>query len=161
MNISADIWASVGSGDLSDQRLDRLAGPIPSPAPWLGAVHRRLRESMVPSGKELDNDGRWLSKEAAFAANAFFSSLSDVLPGEPYVYSSNDGDVVAEFKAPYGRMTSVVSSNGVVTLATLRNDEPIVRNLRFGDHGYGAMRNELRSLTAMLVTGRRRGAMDP
>lgn len=152
-SLTANPIISIASNDLRDNRLGVVSGPSTVPAAWLPGVERRISQSIVPAGNEQDNDGRWLSRETASAARAFFQSLSDVLPGEPYVYSSRGGELVAEFKAKHGTMTSVVSKDFVVTLASVYGQEPVTLRLMFGGSGFAAMRKDLQPITDMLETG--------
>ena len=48
-----------------------------------------------------------------------FEAASDVLPGEPYIYSSVDGDLVAEFKDSYGRLTTIIGPTFTIGFAVV------------------------------------------
>src|SRR5258707_325256 len=92
---------------LSDFRPETLIyTPTPIGPHWLASTRKRIRTSIMPNYQAGANDGRWLSQEVADAADAFFRETADLLPGEPFIYSSRLGDLVAEFKAEHGTMTS-------------------------------------------------------
>jgi hypothetical protein len=100
------------------------------------------------------NDGCWLSRDVADAANAFFQKTADLLPEEPFIYSSQRGDLVAEFKAERGTMTSIVSPTFVVLFAVI-DGMPLERRVLEG----GDVREQVLQLTGMLRTGLH-GAVD-
>jgi hypothetical protein len=87
------------------------------PAIWLATVQDRIRRSIIPHGQE--NDGRYLDKEIVSAAVTFFEQTSDLLPSEPHIYSSNRGDLVADFRAVDGSMTGIISKDFAVLLRSL------------------------------------------
>ena len=70
----------------------RVAGPVPVAAAWLSDVTRRIRDSIVPEERRSENQGQWLNREIAISAITFFELTSDVLPGEPHIYSALSGD---------------------------------------------------------------------
>ena len=78
----------------------QAGGPLPVRASWLSNVERRIRGSIPTSSEPLSNTGRWLEPQLAWQAINFFQATSDILPGEPYVYASLMGDLIAEFKGP-------------------------------------------------------------
>jgi hypothetical protein len=88
-----------------------------TPAPWLGAVQRRLNASIGLEGIEGRNDGAWLIKEVVSNANSVFDAASNLFPSEPYLYGSRAGDLVAEFEGKEGRMTMVVTKEALITFA--------------------------------------------
>jgi hypothetical protein len=136
----------------SDNRPDLLIGPVPIPADWLATVERRIRESINPYDVEYVNDGRWLTSTIAMQAMRFFQSTSDVLPGEPYIYSSMQGDLVAEFRAVHGSITSIIGTTSVVAFAVV-NGEVVKEKLEFRSENLAAARQELKRLTDKLRTG--------
>jgi hypothetical protein len=89
-----------------------------------------------------------MSQDIADAASDFFQETADLLPGEPFVYSSQGGDLVAEFKAKHGTMTSIVSSTFVLLFAVV-DGVPVERKLFNGSD----MREEVQRLTGLLYTG--------
>lgn len=136
----------------SDNRSDMLDGPIPISASWLGLVERRIRDSICPDEVEYINDGRWLSVDVALHAMNFFQNTSDVLPGEPYIYSSTRGDLVAEFKASCGSMTGIVGTNSVIAFAVVGDTIIKKENLELSNDKLAETRQELQRLTEKLNT---------
>jgi hypothetical protein len=91
-------------------------GPLPVRASWLANVERRILGSIPFTGAEpLPQTGRWLEPEVAGQAINLFQVMSDILPGEPYVYASLKGDLVAEFKAPKGKLTTIVGKSSLTS----------------------------------------------
>lgn len=128
--------------------------PIEPAANWLSRVQRRINYSLQPSGREQENHGQWLTPETAAAANAFFQLVSDVLPGEPHIYSSSSGDeLIAEFKAPHGVMNAVISPKVFVALAVLEDGEPVPSRLEWTAAEPSAVRGALRKITQQLRDG--------
>jgi hypothetical protein len=133
---------------------DLIHGPIPVKPEWLASTQRSIRSSIVPYGRDAMNDGRWLRQHIADAASSFFQETADLLPGEPYVYSSQGGDLVAEFKAKHGTLTSIVSSTFVLLFAVV-DGVPVERKLFNGSD----VRAEVQRLTGLLYTGQH-GALE-
>lgn len=104
---------------LSDMHLGALTGPTPIPAEWLPIIERRIRDSLLPYGIEYVNDGRWLNLNVGRRAMRLFEVTSDVLPSEPYIYSSANGDLVAEFKDSYGSLTTIIGSTFIIAFAVI------------------------------------------
>lgn len=144
---------------LSEQRLDDLVGPTPIPAPWLPALEQRIRESIAPSDADYVNDGQWLRPNIAGEAMRFFQGTSDVLPGEPYIYTLLNGDLVAEFRAAHGNVTSIVQTTSVITFAVI-DGQLLDRKLELRNDNLAAARQELQRLTNELRTGEH-GALEP
>lgn len=92
----------------SDLPLDSLNGPILVAADWMPVAIQQILDS-VPGMFVPENDGAWLDAQIASNALAFLEATSDVLPTfDPYLYTSLDGDLVVEFSAPRGKLTSVI-----------------------------------------------------
>ena len=87
-----------------------LIAPLDIPAVWLRNVEQRLLSSVEKSGEELAAGLDSLPQALAEAGLRFFQVASDVLPGEPYLYRSRLGDLVAEYRGPNGQMTTVIGS---------------------------------------------------
>jgi hypothetical protein len=132
---------------------NEIRGPSTGPASWLASVERRIRNSIVPEGREAQNDGRWLTYDIANAATVFFQTASDVLPSEPYIYSSLAGELVAEFKAEHGTMTSLISKTQLISLAVV-DGLPIETRIDLGVLSSSTIRKELNSIMIMLRTGK-------
>ncbi len=93
-----------------------------------------------------------MTEDIATSASAFFEMTSDVLPSEPYIYSSQNGDLVAEFDASHGTMTGIIAKNLVVLFAVV-DGVPIERRVVLGSDSPRPLRRELQYLTEMLRTG--------
>src|SRR5690242_194424 len=99
----------------SDQKLGEIVGPVPIAARWISTIQRRIKQS-VPSRvtTTIEGEGGWLDSDIAAYAVCFFNAVSDVLPAsEPYLYTSNNGDLVAEFAGRDGKLTSVIGKAAV------------------------------------------------
>jgi len=81
--------------------------PNPKRPAWFSTTIAEIRASV--SHAYSAHDGQWLNQNVANAATDFFGSTADLLPGKPYIYSSIDGDLVAEFTTPNGTLTSIIS----------------------------------------------------
>jgi hypothetical protein len=149
-----DLVLETPRPQLSDTKPENLIqAPSRISSQWLAAVQERVQNSIVPKDCESENDGRWLTEDIATSASAFFEMASDVLPNEPYIYSSQDGDLVAEFGATHGTMTGIIAKNHVVLFAVV-DGVPIESRLVLGSDDSRPLRRELQHLTEMLHTGR-------
>ncbi|MEQ1756694.1 MAG: hypothetical protein ABL986_00110 [Vicinamibacterales bacterium] len=122
--------------------------PQQLPPNWLEETERVINASIDRDSEGFSEDGRWLKQEVAAAANDFFREAADLLPSEPYVYSSRQGDLVAEFKAPHGSLTTVVSQHFVVLFAAV-DEVAIQRKILLP----GDLRRELTQVMQPLMTG--------
>lgn len=120
----------------------------PVPPTWLENTQRAIRESRAPSDSEATGDGRWLSQSVANAAHDFFENTGDLLPDEPYIYSSRQGDLVAEFKAQHGSLTAIVASTFVLLFAVV-DGQPFERRVSESQN----LRAEVQGLTDALRSG--------
>jgi hypothetical protein len=122
---------------------------LTAPSNWLSHVESRIRESIMPYESDEYEPAEWLTAEAAMAAIGFFQSSVDDLPGEPHIYATNKGDLVAEFESPNGTLTSVVTEQRTILFAvTNENPEaPIEKVIRRGSNTF---HDELRSVTKHL-----------
>lgn len=132
----------------------RIYIPSPIKPAWFANIQKRIRASVKSNYRAETNDGQWISQEVADAAGTFFLRTADLLPGEPFIYSSRLGDLVAEFKGEHGTMTSIVSPTFALLFALI--DGVSVERRVFED---GDVREEIRQLTGMLRMGLH-GAMD-
>lgn len=131
------------------QSLPALRVSRPLVAPWLSNVKRRINDSITPSGREESNEGQWISGEIAEVAKNFFEAVSDVLPGEPEIYNSGTGDLVAEFKASHGSLTTILSRTSLVLFAA--SDSSILeRTLPLGRANSAALRKVLDAVKSEL-----------
>jgi hypothetical protein len=105
----------------------------------------------------LAGNGRWLPQATAIAALKFFEAASDLLPGEPYIYGSPLGDLIAEFEGEKGTLTSVIGPN-ITLLFAIIGGIPIKRTVS-PEGGERELRSELRELAESLRTGKH-GALE-
>jgi hypothetical protein len=127
-----------------------LSPSRPADAPWFRLVERRITRSALPD-VNTKNDGRWLTLDSTKAAMDFFGSTSDLLPGEPYIYGSQKGDLVAEFTAVHGTLTSIVTP-GFTLLFAVVDGVPIEKRIP-RESSNSVLRSELKQLTELLRTG--------
>jgi hypothetical protein len=130
-----------------------LLGPTAIAPRWIATVQDRIFTSVVPNNQIGNHGGKWIEQAVATAASSFFERTGDLLPGEPFIYSSRFGDLVAEFQSEAGTMTAIVSdtftllyssSEGVSVEKKVSEGEnardavrEIVKNLRRSDHRNG------------------------
>jgi len=136
-----------------------VIGPRPAPTVWLQNIERRIRNSVVPVGKEHENDGRWLSSEMATAATAFFQLASDVLPGEPHIYSSLSGELIAESKTRHGVMNAVISPRTFVALPVIDGDPQETTRIEWTAANPARLRDTLKQISEKLRNGEHGRAM--
>lgn len=86
---------------------------------WLPIIQRRIRDSILPPDLT-ETDGCYLTREIAAAGTDFFATTAAVLPGEPYLDSTYQGDLVAEFSAAHGNLTAIVSTEFVLLFAATK-----------------------------------------
>ena len=123
---------------------------LSTPNSWLSGLEARIRESVLPAEYEGEPSTEWLNESAANAAIAFFRAGADLLPGEPHIYATKSGDLVAEFETAKGSMTTVVSDKETIVFAVLSENphNPIQRVIQRGSNEIG---KELRSVTKELT----------
>lgn len=130
--------------------------PRPPGASWFPLVKRRISESST-TDPNLARSGSWLPQATAIAALRFFEAASDLLPGEPYIYGSPLGDLVAEFDGEKGTLTSVTGPNLTLLFAII-GGIPIKRTVT-AEGGERELRSELKELAESLRTGKH-GALE-
>ena len=84
---------------------------------WLARVEQRIRNSVEPAGKAVENEGQWLPSNIVEVALPFLREVAETFPCEPFIYSSNRGDLIAEFDASPYRMTMVITPKSVLIYA--------------------------------------------
>jgi hypothetical protein len=131
-----------------------IRGLCPTGPQWLSTVQQRIASSVVPIGiTEGQNNGRWITQDIADAGAEFFQATSDLLPGEPFIYSSQGGDLVAEFESSAGTLTAIVSRQFVILFASIAGCL-FEKKIEPGPDGLGVLRRELEGLAEKLVPGR-------
>lgn len=125
---------------------------LPFPNSWLPVVESRIRASIMPADSDGPPFGEWLTEDSARAAIAFLRAGEDVLPTEPHIYGTDDGDFVAEFELPEGRLTSVVSDDDTTLFAVYsdRSAPPVHDVIHRGSNQY---RNQVVSFTKNFMAG--------
>jgi hypothetical protein len=139
----------------SDSRLSPVLGPTQIAAKWMSALARRILDSVPARPIPAPHDEGFLDPEIASKAVIFFRETSDLLPmSEPYIYTSLDGDLVAEFVEQQGKLTNVISKNTVSSFVVSEVGMfKATENLPFED--INRARKELQKVTAQLRTGAR------
>ena len=122
-----------------------LYGSTPIAPAWVQSTKKSLRESITLNADQLATDLRWISADTASAALSFFDRTADLLPGEPTMYRSHAGDLVAEFTAERGTLTAIVSTSFVVLFSVV-NGEPVERYV----DEMAILRNEVAEVTSRL-----------
>jgi hypothetical protein len=95
---------------------------------WLPIIEQRINDSVLPVEYEANRQiacqsGEWLEEDVARSAIDFFFKIGDLLPNEPYIYSSKSGQLVAEFEKGAFPITAVVSPD-LHTLMAIEPDGP-------------------------------------
>lgn len=116
---------------------------------WLGKVEKRIRDSIIPFDCKEQNDGRWLNENVAISAISFFQNVADLLPLEPFIYSSRKNDLVAEFEFARGKLTCVVSPEFVLLFADT-NGCPTSEKINFTEIDEVEIRKKVREITGKL-----------
>jgi hypothetical protein len=134
----------------SDEKLGSITGPVAIPAKWIGTIERRIQQS-VPDPTILNvNDEGWLDSDIATYALCFFDTTSDVLPtSEPYLYTTLNGDLVAEFAGRHGKLTNVISKGAVNSFAIV-NGQMMKTTINFPLDNVAKARQELMQITEQL-----------
>ena len=127
-------------------------------SPWLPSVERRIENSIIPKEYEYLGSSEWLQEDVGQSALRFFQSTADLLPGEPFIYASQSGALVAEFKSPVGTLTTIISPSTIIFFATKANqpDGPIERTL---NRGTNRLREEVKEIVQKLLVSH--GQMAP
>lgn len=116
---------------------------------WLVSTENVIQGS-IGGDLALDDpsqEGRWLTQAVADAAISFFRTTADLLPGEPHIYSSRQGDLVAEFRVPGGELTSIISPEFVLLFSVI-NDAPSQNKLLPTDDIRAAVEDVINRLVA-------------
>lgn len=128
-------------------------------AEWLNVVEQRIKASIPAEGYSQTGSVAWLRPQVGRAALDFFRRTSTALPGEPYIYSSRAGDLVAEFFAPSGKLTCLISPEFVYVFAAPGNDI-IERKLSPEKQSAGELRSYMQTVTNRLRAANTNGAME-
>jgi hypothetical protein len=133
----------------NEVRIEKYTPYLNSPNGWLPQVESRIRDSVVPQRSEEQPSCEWLAQDAANAAISFFRQGADLLPAEPHIYGTENGDLVAEFETPTSTMTGVVSDTKTILFGYLlaAPHEPLQAVIARGSNHY---RDDLKSFTKKL-----------
>jgi hypothetical protein len=132
------------------------AGRMPSlsfDAEWLNVVEQRIISSTPAEGYPTKGNTAWLQPQVGRAALDFFKQTSTALPGEPYIYSSEAGELVAEFAALRGKMTCIISPDFVLVFVAT-DSEIIERKFLPNREGANTLRSDIQKMTAVLNSGK-------
>ncbi|WP_157960141.1 hypothetical protein [Albibacillus kandeliae] len=125
---------------------------FPAVTDWLASVEGRIRDSIAPH-TEVDLSTRdWLNRDAALAALTFLRDSCDLLPSEPYLYGTPEGDLVAEFETGNLRVTTVIAGNGT-TMFGYRRDHDDFPTQCIIQNGSNRRRHEVKEFTQALGIG--------
>lgn len=115
-------------------------------APWLGILEERIKNSIRDQGASLEEEEALLEKPVAEQAIRFFQATSDILPGEPYIYSSDRGDLIAEHRSPLGHLTNIIGESFLLTFAVV-DGKPIQKTFDIAQCDFQEARRELSKLS--------------
>jgi hypothetical protein len=149
-----DTWLTHAFGASWARPEEQIRQVEPLYASWLPVVQGRIVASTATDASEMHEieSGQFLKREIVDAALQFFEKASDVLPGEPYIYASKTGDLVAEFEAPRGTMTTIVSKSFALAFAVIAGEQPLERRFALADDSTEPMRSELKALSDRMRT---------
>lgn len=99
---------------LDQIKITSYAPRLNSAVGWLPTVQTRIRNSLQPVGCRDAEGPEYISGNSANAALSFFDIAADLLPGEPHLYASQSGDLVAEFQTDTLNLTAVISYQEVL-----------------------------------------------
>lgn len=134
---------------------------VPPLSRWLDRVEGRIQSSVALEEHHREEPGRWLSEDVAQAGLQFFRKTADLLPGEPFIYASRRGDLVAEFTGTHGTLTSIISPRFVILFASI-DENPYEKKFDSrADVSGDALRGELKNIGLMLRTGWHGSSMAP
>lgn len=146
-------WPLAGTVFENRPAIKPWAATVPAAsAAWLQVVEGRIVGSIEPEEGLADGSGEYISRDIGERAIEFFRCASDVLPAEPYVYSSTMGDLVAEFELAIGnRLTVIVGSERILAYA-VSGDKTDQRQVDTTGRDYRSARAAVESLMDRLAT---------
>jgi hypothetical protein len=128
-------------------------GPSTLSAGWLAAVERRVRDSVEPHNSKEHDTGKWVDQDVALRAMQFFQMASSVLPGEPFIYSSNGEDLIAEFKTIHGVLTGVISGPLLSIYAMTSGNVQKKLNFDLRTISSGSLQEQLKPMASLIIAG--------
>ena len=151
------LWTLMYSNAMASGNTVPTAVGVESPdlhlaatTPWLASVERRIQDSTMPNEYGEWSTPEWISEDVGRAAISFFQNSADVLPGEPFLYASLSGDLVAEFETAKGSMTTIISPEDTILFATPADylQSPIEVTLK---RGTNRLREEVRAFSQLIA----------
>ena len=119
-------------------------------AEWLSGVEQRIMASVPAEGYPPTGNTAWLNQQVALSSLEFFKSTSTVLPGRAvYLRASRAGDLVAEFSAPKGKMTCLISPKFILVFA-LVGEETVEKRFLPGKQSADKLRSEILAVKNLL-----------
>jgi hypothetical protein len=118
--------------------------------PWLTAVEQRICNATLPEGYATLEKTEWVSQEVGAAAIRFFQNAADILPGEPFIYASRAGALVAEFAAANGALTTIISPDYTTLFAVKKDqpEDPVQINVKQGSN---RLREDLKNISQAIT----------
>jgi hypothetical protein len=79
---------------------------------------------------------------------------SSVLPGEPFIYSSNGADLIAEFKTIHGMLTGVIAGP-LLTVYAMTVGNTVQKKLDFDLRtvSSGSLQEQLKPMASLIIAG--------
>lgn len=122
--------------------------------PWTARVRARIRDFVPPEGQpNYFKDSSKISREIADVGVDALQATADLFPGEPFVYSDNDGDLVFEASASPGSFTMIIGATSAVAFAVV-DDLPEYKRVDLTPGWRERLCMALRELLELLRTGR-------
>lgn len=126
---------------------------LPNLSEWQQRVKIRIEKSSANYEQNDRNKNERLSLSVALAAIDFFDNTADILPEEPVIYAASDGELVAEFKARNGAITTIVSHDFIIIFADIDGH---ALHYQFTDRSlsaYEQIRSRLKEILSKLNVG--------
>lgn len=143
-----------GSGDTD------YVPKLSAPTNWLTSIEQRIKDSIVPSDIEgVETSPEYLSPFSADRALTFFDSTSGFLPCEPYIYGTEDGDLVAEFDVSDLKLTAIITPENTILFGVSTPDKSTPAHVEIR-RGCNNLRGEVRNFLTGLREGSH-GALEP
>jgi len=134
---------------LSDRKVEEISLPKPIPAKWFSRAERQIRNSVRLQGEKDAGEFETVTSGVAISAIQFFQEVSDILPTEPYLYTSTEGDLVAEFRGRQGSLTAIVGERKL-WLFSIQDGGVTKEHWTMSRLNQGAIRASLKKLAGTL-----------
>ena len=120
-----------------------------APVGWLADVLGRIDNSVFQLADSYESACEWLDEEVAYSARRFFENSCDLLPTEPHLYGTENGELVAEFETDTIRMTSVFAPHNTVLFGYRCDSSELPRHIEI-QTGSNRARDEVRDFSEAL-----------